>query len=62
LASTIVTGFYPAYQVEQSVLDKTEHWLNVAGKDAPAALRRFVSENRDALVRALNAQKVDARY
>ena len=62
LASTIVTGFYPAYQVEKSVLDKTEKWLTGAGKDAPAALRRFVSENRDALVRALNAQKVDARF
>ena len=62
LASTIVTGFYPAYQVRQEVLDKSEAWLTGAGKDAPAALRRFVSENRDALARALNAQKVDARF
>ena len=62
LASTIVTGFYPAYQVNDEVLNKSESWLNGAGKDAPAALRRFVSENRDALARALNAQKVDARF
>lgn len=62
LASTIVTGFYPAYQVNEEVLNKSESWLNGAGKDAPAALRRFVSENRDALARALNAQKVDARF
>lgn len=62
LASTIVTGFFPAYQVNQEVLDKTETWLTGVGKDAPAALRRFVSENRDALARALNAQKVDARF
>ncbi len=62
LASTIVTGFFPAYQVNQSVLDKTESWLSGAGKEAPAALRRFVSENRDALARALNAQQVDARF
>ena len=62
LASTIVTGFYPAYQVNQTVLDKSEAWLSGVGKDAPAALRRFVSENRDALARALNAQKVDARF
>ncbi|NDA79557.1 MAG: aminopeptidase N [Actinobacteria bacterium] len=62
LASTIVTGFYPSYQVNQLVLEKSEKWLAGAGKDAPAALRRFVSENRDALARALNAQKVDARF
>lgn len=62
LASTVVTGFFPAYQVNQEVLSKAEAWLNGSGKDAPAALRRFVSENRDALARALNAQKVDARF
>ncbi len=62
LASTIVTGFYPAYQVNQEVLDKSESWLKGAGQDAPPALRRFVSENRDALARALNAQRVDARF
>ena len=62
LASTIVTGLFPAYQVNQGVLDKCEKWLTGVGKDAPAALRRFVSENRDALSRAFNAQKVDAQY
>ena len=62
LASTIVTGFFPAYQVNQEVLDKCEKWLTGVGKDAPAALRRFVSENRDSLARALNAQQVDARF
>ncbi len=62
LASTIVTGFYPAYQVNEEVLNKSESWLNGDGKDAPAALRRFVSENRDALARALNAQKVDTHF
>ena len=62
LASTIVTGFFPSYQVNDEVLAKCEKWLNETGKDAPAALRRFVSENRDALARAINAQKVDARF
>ena len=62
LASTIVTGFFPSYQVSDEVLAKSEKWLNETGKDAPAALRRFVSENRDALARAINAQKVDARF
>ena len=62
LASTVVTGFFPAYQVSDDVLAKCETWLNGVGKDAPAALRRFVSENRDALARALNAQRVDARF
>ena len=62
LASTIVTGFFPSYQVNDEVLAKCEKWLNETGSDAPAALRRFVSENRDALARAINAQKVDARF
>jgi aminopeptidase N len=62
LASTVVTGFFPAYQVSDDVLAKCETWLNTEGKDAPAALRRFVSENRDALARSLNAQRVDARF
>jgi aminopeptidase N len=62
LSSTIVTGFFPAYQVNQQVLEKAEAWLSGVGKNAPAALRRFVNENRDALARALHAQKIDARF
>jgi aminopeptidase N len=44
------------------VLEKAEAWLSGVGKNAPAALRRFVNENRDALARALHAQKIDARF
>jgi aminopeptidase N len=40
------------------VLKKTENWLS-AHKDAPAALVRYLSENRDHLARALRAQEKD---
>jgi aminopeptidase N len=50
---------FPTYQVSDSTLKKTEGWLAGAGKDAPVGLRRAVSEQRDALVRALKAQAKD---
>jgi aminopeptidase N len=53
-----VEGF-PIYITTPETLAKTEHWLNVTGKDAAAGLRRLVSENRDSLVRALKAQECD---
>jgi hypothetical protein len=40
-------------------MKKVEGWLTGAGQDAPNALRRIVSEQRDALVRALKAQAKD---
>jgi len=40
-------------------LKKVEGWLAGTGKDAPNGLRRIVSEQRDALVRALKAQARD---
>ena len=61
IASNIVSGLFPAYLVSDTNLAKAESWLSGAGKDAPAALRRLVSENRDAMARALKAQGVDAK-
>jgi len=50
---------YPSFATELSTLDKTDAWLNGVGKDAPANLRRYVLEAKDALARALRAQARD---
>ncbi len=59
-ATNIAQGLFPTYVTTQATLDATEQWLSGTGKDAPNALRRIVSECRDALVRALKAQAKDA--
>ncbi len=59
VASKIVTGLYPAYIVSAETLDKTNKWLNTTGKDAPASLRRLVSEARDSMERAVKVQARD---
>jgi aminopeptidase N len=57
-AQTIVIGLYPALQISQDTLDATDAWLASA---APVpALRRLVTESRDGVARALNAQAADA--
>ena len=58
-ASSNVEMLYPRYVVTQAVLDKTDAWLTGAGKDAPAVLRRLVSEGRDSLARTLRVQIKD---
>jgi aminopeptidase N len=58
-ASNIALLAFPSYQVSDQTMKKVEEWLADAGKDAPNALRRIVSEQRDALVRALKAQAKD---
>ena len=55
-ASSKVELLYPRYIVSQGTLDKTDNWLDGAGKDAPAVLRRLVSEGRDSLSRNLRIQ------
>jgi aminopeptidase N len=59
VASKFVTGMYPAYITNQATLDKTINWLENAGKDGQAGLRRLVSEGRDSLERALKVQAKD---
>ena len=59
MAGSIVEGMYPRYVITQEVLAKTDSWLS-AHKDAPAAMVRFLNENRDHLARALRAQAKDA--
>jgi aminopeptidase N len=59
VASKFVTGMYPAYITNHATLDKTINWLENAGKDGQAGLRRLVSEGRDSLERALAVQAKD---
>ena len=49
---------YPAMDVSESTLDATDRFLHNPAH--PAALRRFVEDGRDGLVRALAARAVDA--
>jgi aminopeptidase N len=55
----VVTEFYPMPLADQRLLDATQQWLD-DHRDAPAALRRLVVENRDPVARALRAQARDA--
>jgi aminopeptidase N len=59
-ASNIAMIAFPVYQISDATLAKAEGWLSGAGKDAPNGLRRIVSEQRDALARALKAQRKDS--
>ena len=58
-AAKFVTGMYPSWVITQATLDKTNEWLNGAGKDAPAVLRKLVKESQDGVIRALKVQKLD---
>ncbi|WP_330349782.1 aminopeptidase N [Streptomyces sp. NBC_00582] len=59
IAQQIAVGLYPAIQVSQETLDRTDAWLSSA--EPNAALRRLVSEARAGVERALKAQAADAR-
>ncbi|MET8815440.1 aminopeptidase N [Streptomyces sp. NPDC004549] len=58
MAQQIAVGLYPAIQVSQDTLTKTDAWLESAAPNA--ALRRLVSESRAGIERALRAQAADA--
>ena len=58
-AAKFVTGMYPSWVVSDLTVEKTNAWLNGAGKDAPAVLRKLVKESQDGLIRALKVQKID---
>src|SRR5699024_9405773 len=44
IAQTIVQGLFPSRLVEQETVDETTAWLD-ANEDAPASLRRLLTEN-----------------
>ncbi|MFF8590566.1 aminopeptidase N [Streptomyces sp. NPDC015220] len=58
IAQQIAVGLYPAVQVSQDTLRKTDEWL--ASAQPNAALRRLVSEARAGVERSLKAQAADA--
>ncbi|MEU9476594.1 aminopeptidase N [Streptomyces sp. NPDC048191] len=58
IAQQIAVGLYPAVQVSEATLAKTDSWLATA--EPNAALRRLVSESRSGIERALRAQAADA--
>ncbi|MBT2411955.1 aminopeptidase N [Streptomyces sp. ISL-12] len=58
MAQQIAVGLYPAVQVTDETLRKTDAWLASARPNA--ALRRLVSESRSGVERALRAQAADA--
>lgn len=60
LVESVVQVFYPRPLADRELHDATQAWLD-AHRDAPAALRRLVVENRDPVARALAAQERDAR-
>ena len=56
----IITFFYPMGLAGPELEATTSGWLE-AHPDAPAALRRLVSERLDAVRTAVRAQEADAR-
>jgi len=61
IAETTATLTFPTWAISDETVKKSQHWLDVTGKDASHALRRTVAEGRDAMTRALKARAVDAR-
>ena len=53
-----VDGFFPAPLADERLQQATQAWLD-AHPEAPAALRRLVSEHLAGVERALNAQRAD---
>jgi aminopeptidase N len=61
IAETTANLTFPTWAISESTVTKTQHWLDVTGKDAAHSLRRAIIEGRDAMTRALKARAVDAR-
>src|SRR5690606_30237470 len=58
IAAYLIVGLYPKARADVELRDATRAWLS-ANADAPAALRRLVSENLADVERALAAQERD---
>jgi aminopeptidase N len=59
IVEAIVVGFYPRPIADSALVDATAAWLE-SHPDAPDALRRLLTENRDPMIRAIAAQVRDA--
>ena len=60
IAETTATLTFPTWAISEATVTKAQRWLDVTGKDSSNALRRSVTEGRDAMTRALKARAVDA--
>ena len=60
IGERVVEGFYPFGLADERLKSASDAWLD-ANPDAAAGLVRLVSENRDAVARALKAQERDAQ-
>jgi aminopeptidase N len=56
IAESTATLLFPAWVIGDDTVQKAQHWLDVTGKDASHALRRTVTEGRDAMSRAIKAR------
>lgn len=61
ISSELIEGLFPAPVASESIRSATQSWLDGAGAEAPAALRRPIIEELAGLDRALAAQKVDTQ-
>jgi aminopeptidase N len=59
IAETTATLLFPSWVISEETVKKAQHWLDVSGKDASNALRRSVTEGRDAMSRAIKARAAD---
>jgi aminopeptidase N len=59
IAESTATLLFPAWVISDETVKKAQHWLDVTGKDASNALRRSVTEGRDAMSRAIKARAAD---
>jgi aminopeptidase N len=59
IAETTATLLFPSWVIRDETVKKAQHWLDVTGKDASNALRRAVTEGRDAMSRAIKARAAD---
>jgi len=59
IAESTATLLFPAWVISEETVKKSQHWLDVTGKDSSHALRRAITEGRDAMSRALKARSAD---
>jgi aminopeptidase N len=59
IAESTATLLFPSWVISDETVKKSQNWLDVTGKDASHALRRAVTEGRDAMSRAIKARNAD---
>ena len=60
IAESTTTMLFPSWVISDETMRKAQNWLDKTGKEASHALRRAVTEGRDAMARALKARLADS--